>query len=47
MYAMNYQLLESHEAEDWLWIHSYIEPIVHYDTPEQEHHQFNLRQPSL
>jgi hypothetical protein len=35
MYAMNYQLLESHEAEDWLWICSYIEPIVQYNTPEE------------
>ena len=23
MYAMHYQLLESHEAADWLWIRSY------------------------
>jgi hypothetical protein len=47
MYAMNYQLLESHEATDWLWIRSYIERIEEYNTPEQEHHQFNLRRPSL
>jgi hypothetical protein len=47
MYAMNYQLLESHEAKDWLWIRSYIEPIGQYNTAEQEHHQFNLRRPSL
>jgi hypothetical protein len=44
---MNYQLLESHEATDWLWIRSYIERIEEYNTPEQEHHQFNLRRPSL
>jgi hypothetical protein len=44
IYAMNYQLLKSHEAKDWLWIHSYIiEPILHYDKIEQEHHQFILR----
>jgi hypothetical protein len=44
---MNYQLLESNEAKDWLWICRYIEPISQYDDPEQNHHQFNLRRPSL
>jgi hypothetical protein len=45
IYAMNYQLLlKSHEAKDWwLGIHSYIEPMLHYDNIEQEHHQFILR----
>jgi hypothetical protein len=47
IYAMNYQLLESNEAKDWLWIRSYIEPVITYDNAEQEHHQFNLRRPSL
>jgi hypothetical protein len=42
MYAMHYQLLESHEAQDWLWIRSYIEPIH-----DQTDHQFQLRRPSL
>ena len=44
MYAMHYQLLESHEAKDWLWIRSYIQPIIDDDNT---HHQFQLRQPSL
>ena len=43
MYAMHYQLLESNEAQDWLWIRSYIEPILYNYDPEQYHHQFNLR----
>jgi hypothetical protein len=47
MYAMNYQLLESKKVKAWLWIHSYIEPILHYGGPEQYRHHFNLRQPSL
>jgi hypothetical protein len=34
MYAMHYQLLESQEAKDWLWIRSYIEPILTYDDAE-------------
>ena len=44
---MNYQLLESQEAEDWLWIRSYIEPILQYIDREHDHHQFNLRRSSL
>lgn len=53
MYAMNYQLLESQEAEDWLWIRSYIQPTIQhedltlFESIEQEHHQFILRRPSL
>ncbi len=47
LYAMNYQLLESQEAKDWLWIRSYIEPILQYVDREHEHHQFILRRPSL
>jgi hypothetical protein len=47
MYAMHHQLLESYEAKDWLWIRSYIEPIHNTNDVEQEHHQFNLRRPSL
>jgi hypothetical protein len=43
MYAMHYQLLESHEAADWLWIRSYIEPI----QDEYSQHTFQLRRPSL
>jgi hypothetical protein len=43
LYAMNYQLLESQEAKDWLWICSYIEPILQYVDRENEHHQFILR----
>ena len=42
MYAMQYQLLESHEAQDWLWIRSCIEP-----AHDQTDHQFQLRRPSL
>ena len=42
MYAMHYQLLKLHEAQDWLWIQSYIEPIN-----DQTDHRFQLRQPSL
>ena len=44
MYAMHYQLLESHEAKDWLWILSYIQTLIDDDN---KHHQFQLRQPSL
>ena len=43
IYAIHYQLLESHEATDWLWIRSYIEPIEDQYSP----HQFQLRRPSL
>jgi hypothetical protein len=47
MYAIHYQLLESHEAQDWLWIHSYIQPVISRinqleERLENERHSFEL-----
>jgi hypothetical protein len=41
------QLLESYEAQDWLWIHSYIQPILSRTNEleerlENKYHTFQL-----
>jgi hypothetical protein len=52
MHVIHYQLLESHKAQDWLWIHSYIQPVISRTNQleerlENECHSFELRRPSL
>jgi hypothetical protein len=36
IYAIRYQLLESHEAQDWLWICSYIQHVLLSRTNQLE-----------